>query len=553
MFPSATSNVWNAGVEVPGQMRMNTIAPVNRLPPEILSVIFDISSIQPLVHELPRKEEWATAYHSARVLQTQIMAVCRLWRDTALSTSSLWSDIASLTTEGCPTSIQLSRAQGTTLCLYSGAGHRAKEILPVLASHTHRIRVLWICDACGSWIPTEDIRDVFLSFPELAHCIEEITVHANSPPTWPLAKTPSPPPRTLFSGFAPQLRVLRLTLSCLPFIPEDTLPNLTELYLDNDCYVTHSSLLLILERAPMLEQVYLATPIPWSSTSPPLTGRIVPMPKLRRITLDVQADPSPLLRALALPPSCLVKLTLSGASDVPGCLAALEGQLDCSQLTRLSLNVDWHPERESGDVVLITTVCNASATQGLALSVQCDGRGGSSSIPVLRETLTTAFRTSPIYADVRELTVFVNQRIVDAAFLDSLPRLTTLNHIFCRPPPTYYEMLEGNYISRLMQVSPDGRVTCPSLTTLYFIDCPFDALADARAILEFRKQHGRPLTRLGIDCSVALKHDVRALGKRVKELDVNFCDVPGYEGGLDVAPEGGWRGHSARARRHWPP
>ncbi|OJT03909.1 hypothetical protein TRAPUB_5410 [Trametes pubescens] len=363
---------------------------------------------------------------------------------------------------------------------------------------------------------------------------------------------PSSHPRTLFSGFAPQLRVLRLTLPCLPFIPEDRFPNLTEIYLDSDCYVTHSSLLSILERAQMLEQAYFATPIPWSSTSPPLTERIVPMPKLRRITLDVLADPSPLLRALALPPSCLVKLALSGASDVPGCLSALEGQLDCSQLTRLSLNVNWHPERESGDVVLIVTVCDASATQGVALSVQCDGRGGSSSIPVLREALTNAFRTSPIYANVRELTVFVNQRIVDATFLDSLPRLTTLNHIFCRPPPTYYEMLEGNYISRLMQTSPDGRVTCPGLTTLYFIDCPFDALADARAILGFRKQHGRPLTRLGIDCSVALKHDVRALGKRVEELDVNFCDVPGYEGALDVAPEGGWRGHSARARRHWP-
>lgn len=190
------------------------------------------------------------------------------------------------------------------------------------------------------------------------------------------------------------------------------------------------------------------------------------------MSIEVFGDPSPLFHTLALSPSCpVVKLVHVMAHEVSGCSAALEGRMDCSQLTRLSFGVDGNIVQETRAVVLDITVCNPSATQGLVFTFY------DQSITDIRGVLTSAFGTSPVYANaVRELTVLYIQNIVDAPLLGSLLRLTTLNHIFYHPhlpvPRTHHAewTLKRNYLPVLAQASPDGlQLTCPGLTTLYLI------------------------------------------------------------------------------------
>ncbi|KAL1946069.1 hypothetical protein VTO73DRAFT_15196 [Trametes versicolor] len=207
----------------------------------------------------------------------------------------------------------------------------------------------------------------------------------------------------------------------------------------------------------------------------------------------------------------------------------------------------------SSDTTRVRVRGSGSATQDLALTFYGE------SISDVRGASTSVFGTSPVNANVRELTVFHIQGIVNAPLLNNLPRLATLSHIFYPPHLSvpcmnHAEMtLERNYLPPLAQAFPgDLQLTCAGLTALYLLSCTRDALTNARAILESGKRHGRPLTRVGIDCIVALDLDAWVLWELVEGLDVYFYDAPGYEGALNVAPEGGWRGHSARARRHWP-
>ncbi|EIW52392.1 uncharacterized protein TRAVEDRAFT_53814 [Trametes versicolor FP-101664 SS1] len=173
------------------------------------------------------------------------------------------------------------------------------------------------------------------------------------------------------------------------------------------------------------------------------------------------------------------------------------------------------------------------------------------------DVFVPAFRSRPLYANVEELSVSAGRGMVpvDHTLLNSLRSLTAINHIFGDVPARRRGTArpDAPRIPILAQAGPDGAFACPSLRALYIVGrVRHGELEDARKILQFRQEAGHPLPRFGIDCSSVFEDEADALREFVDDLDVEYCDRPGYERWAGAVPRGGWRSHSARARYQWP-
>lgn len=530
---------------------INSLAPINRLPPEVLSVIFSMASLTLFSPGYPRRPEGQ--YQSSRVLHTQIMRVCRQWRGVAQSATFLWSDIVLRPQKGSSLSSQIKRARTTFIGVYSEGD--VKPLIPVLSEHAHRIRRLHVRTMDNHWIAANPrIKAVFAALPKMALHIEELVLH-------PWSVDWRSPTASLFSGPAPRLRVL--SLHELSFVPTDHFPNLQKLFITLQGAPEQSELLNMLQGSPMLEHVHI-----WTSRVVPRPGgaphsRVARLPHLQALVLCLGHNTPCLLSDLVLPPSCLVRLQLEDAplDEVPLCLAALERHMDARLLTKLSWSQGIGMGFLANRGVLYVTLCNAAADAGLQIGVSL--RGYNHARAAFADVFRRAFDTCPLYAHVTELSVFAKRNLVDCTILGCLRSLTTVNHIFAPTPSprlshvgarTRRRRRDTTRVPSLARAGPDGALTCPALYTLYFIGCGAAELRDARAILQARKESGRPLTRLGIDCSARFREDVNALRELVDELDVAVTDEPGYEElkwGVGQ-PKGGWRSHSAQARYEWP-
>ncbi|OJT03882.1 hypothetical protein TRAPUB_5427 [Trametes pubescens] len=410
------------------------------------------------------------------------------------------------------------------------------------------------------------INAVFKILPSMARHIEEFVLHS-----WHIEwhdGHPTTPP--LFSGSAPRLRVLSIVQ--LSFVPTDHFPDLQELYITLRNTPKLPQLPVnMLRGSPMLKYVHISAPHLRVPPDGAPNDRVrASLPRLRAIVLCIGHNTSSLLSDLVLPPSCLVRIQLEDAflSEVSPCLEALEMHLDAGPLTKLSwstgTSMGFTMNHKPTHDMLYITLCNATADSGLQLGISLPvPRSRSRARSVFADVLRGAITASPLYANVTELSVSAERNLVDSTLLDSLHSLTTINHIFSAAlarsgaigARTRRRRRDTPRVPLLARAGgPDGALVCPALHTLYFIGCGAAELRDARDILQARKEAGRPLTRLGIDCSARLREDVGALGGLVDELDVAFTDEPGYEevSWSRSVLKGGWRSHSARARYEWP-
>lgn len=201
----------------------NVLAPVNKLPPEILSQI---------PHSFPIRD---------LITVTQ---VCRYWRTTFISCGPLWCNIDS------------ERVFEALTCL-----HRSKdspihvrvrkipddEVLTRLSQHIGRVKSLHLKPRWAS------AQTVLARFIDPAPNLETLTVICR-----PSTAAAGPVPSTLFTGNIPKLRSLTfegLTSDLAHFV----LPNLTYFELSNvtspPLSMSLSNLLTFLERSPLLESV----------------------------------------------------------------------------------------------------------------------------------------------------------------------------------------------------------------------------------------------------------------------------------------------------------
>lgn len=522
---------------------MNFIAPINRLPAEVLSVIFSMASLVSFGPAIPRYPVgWC---QSSQVLHTQIMRVCHLWRGVARSATSLRSDIVLRPQKGPSLSAQLTRVRTTAINVYSEG--RVKSLVSALSQHAYRIRNLHV-RAIGSFETTAKLNSVLELLPRTAPRIEELVLHAGY--TWP-SPLPKISTASIFSGPAPRLRLL--SLDPMTFPPTDPFPNLRELYITIASSTKPVDLLVMLRGSPRLEHVYLSAIIEHPLEAP--HGDFARLPRIRTIVLSIGANTAYLLHRLFLPLDCLIRLEGLGLQEVTPCLEALERQLEAKQLTRLLLSKEKNIRPLFVFDSLYITLCNAAANMGLQLGIVGIG-GGAYQRQAFTEVFVSAFRSCPLYANVEELSVSAARGLVDHTLLNSLRSLTTINHIFgdgCRRRSTTRR--DAQRAPNLAQAGPDGAVVCPSLHSLYFVGRVRHAkLEDARKILRFRQEAGHPLARFGIDCSSVFQEEADALREFVDDLDVEYRDKSGYErrAGAVTVPSGGWRSHPARARFQWP-
>ena len=201
----------------------NTLAPVNKLPPEILSRIPRSLLIRDLI---------------------PVTQVCRYWRTTLTSCGPLWS------------TINCKRGHEALTCLHRSKGSPIHvsvtkfpddEVLARLSPHIGRIRSLHIQTR---WSVAQS---VFARFTDPAPNLETLTIICR-----PYTAAAGPVPSTLLTGNLPNLRSLTLQ-GFSSDLASFVLPNLTYFELSNvtspPLSISLSNLLAFLERSPLLESV----------------------------------------------------------------------------------------------------------------------------------------------------------------------------------------------------------------------------------------------------------------------------------------------------------
>jgi len=201
----------------------NVLAPINKLPPEVLSQIPKCF----LIHDL--------------IVATQ---VCRYWRTTLISCSPLWCNIDC---ERGPEALTcLHRSKGSPIYV-SVTRIPNDEVLARLSPHTGRIKSLHLQ---SRWSVAQS---VFARFTDPAPDLETLTVICR-----PSTAAAGPVPSTLLTGNLPKLRSLTLQ-GLASDLAHFVLPSLTYFELSNvtspPLSISLSNLLAFLERSPLLESV----------------------------------------------------------------------------------------------------------------------------------------------------------------------------------------------------------------------------------------------------------------------------------------------------------
>lgn len=259
----------------------NSTAPINRIPPEVLSLIPD--------------------YHDGDYPQQDLIAlthVCRRWRDILISRPSLWTLLDFLDVDKTRTYIERSRTSPLEIFLEREPGRThtyLDDAFSLVIPHIHRVKLLQVCTAA--------FPDALQHFRCHTPLLEGLYIEINDPRSPVLDNT-------FFNGDLSSLRSLSLH-RVTTLLPWDNLANLTFFYLasctQRDNFATQ--LLDFFDSAPLLEKVTLMSSTPKLSSVPP--GRIVSLPHLRKLIIMARPAPSIILNHLSIPTGASLILQFS--------------------------------------------------------------------------------------------------------------------------------------------------------------------------------------------------------------------------------------------------
>ena len=168
----------------------NALAPINRIPPEILTLI-------PTFWTDDVDEEWS---------MVTLTHVCRGWREIFISCSSLWTCLDCENAD--KTRVYLERSKSSPITLWLDRGERLLADDPFFEIDPRAISHLKYLDIQGS---TENLQDITRQLSHPAPLLEKLTIEIDNighgPRRGPVALT------ALFNGDLSSLR--ELTLHCI--------------------------------------------------------------------------------------------------------------------------------------------------------------------------------------------------------------------------------------------------------------------------------------------------------------------------------------------------
>jgi len=254
----------------------NTIAPINRIPSEVLSLIPDHSSFENKDTEL-----------------IALTHVCRGWREIFTSRSSLWATLGCEDVEKTRVYLERSKSSPLNVYLTKTGGENfdySEDALRLVVPHISRLSTLM------AWGTLDTTQDLTRYFSRPAPVLRTLDI------SLPFACVHAPTfPATLFNGDISSVRELCLTR--FTQLPWRNMSNLEIFELRHDPGTVSAlfltQLLDLFESAPLLSRVELKHFIPVSSNAP--SGRVVPIPHLKKLNIISSSGYYTLLEHLSIP------------------------------------------------------------------------------------------------------------------------------------------------------------------------------------------------------------------------------------------------------------
>lgn len=217
--------------------RRNMLAPINTLPPELLTEIFML---------VAGSQHWGLTEGSAAQFFNQVNGVCLLWREISIGYPRLWCDVRVGSSEW--TEIQLSRSNPIPIDLVCNSAIYCSHFLSTFSRHAHRIRRSRLV---VDWPKVSALKKLLRLLESAPQRLEVLELNAMPDGSFvPLTFSPS--------CQLPSLRQLELN-NIYPVWSPPCLTNLTHLsIISTECTLPLDQLLGMLNSTPLLEFLKLS-------------------------------------------------------------------------------------------------------------------------------------------------------------------------------------------------------------------------------------------------------------------------------------------------------
>ena len=298
----------------------NSLAPINRIPPEILALLPDF---------------WDKDHKDQGTIG--LTHVCRVWREIFLSRSSLWANFDCKNED--KTRVYLERSKSSPIHVSLDRGGIMFPNDPFLQIMPHTIGRLKSLSINGR---PENLRNIISHLSLPAPLLEDLSIDGGSKYS---SRHNSVLVPTLFNGDLSSLRVLRL--QCIRTeLPWRNMINLTSFTLRHTPPENTATrhLLDFFESAPRLREIQLLSATPTSGAQ---FGRLVSLACLRKMEITGDEPSGHLLDHLLIPVGAeLVRRTRSFSGRIEAHLPkSLDNLMNLPNFTQIHLHVDEPPAR----------------------------------------------------------------------------------------------------------------------------------------------------------------------------------------------------------------
>lgn len=466
----------------------NAFAPINRIPPEVLSLLPDYCSTGKLV---------------------ALTHVCRSWREVFISRTSLWTFLDCTNLDRTRTYLERSKTSPLEIRLEKRRLDISYDAFQLIIPHIGRLKALTLS------APPRSIIQHTKHLVSPASLLEKLEIRVRGTEAAVVEDT-------LFDGILQSLRELRLS-GVVTDLPWQNLPNLTTFHFrqisNNNNNISVTRLLDLFEGAPLLCEIKLVDSLPDSSNAP--AERLVSLPRLRLLRICDSSVLSVLLNHLRIPVGALVALEFAYCDDSPQFLDWLPRSLD--NLGNISQIPSIHLTYTSG-----VTLWFEAPSGGLSMVGTWYGEGSPPLIaehqvlwslnrfPIsTTESLTIAQCDVPVCPKTEESAAYQTLLLMN--------NIRTLTLVDCLNLPFIFALDPNKNTS--------NTVVCPKLEKLVLYTQEQTDETCTEELLEMameRASRGAKLPTLVIDCSQELlpEDKVSELKSHVSHVERQLGDEP---------------------------